>query len=146
MNKVALLFGGMLILIGLIGYFGSSGSDKPTADKAAAASGAAGAGPAKRSFTALIPAIFGAALTACGLWGSMPAQRKNAMHIAAGVGVLGTIGGGMRFVPSLLKQFGGDPNVNQRAMLFTGLLTAISLVYVVLSVRSFIAARRARAA
>src|SRR5262245_44168190 len=80
MHRIAILFGLLLIGLGLVGYFspeklGNVG-DKGT------------------SPTALIPAIFGALLLFCGLIvTAAPGSRKLMMHIAAAVALLGAIGG-----------------------------------------------------
>ena len=146
MTKIAILFGALLIGLGLYGYLGrapdtAKGSQSSTAEAAPSTATAAKASP-----TALIPAAFGLLLLACGLAGLNPASRKTAMHVAAGVAVLGVVLGGGRFLSKIGPLLSGDPEVNQRAVIFTGVLALICLIYVVLSVQSFIAARRSRAA
>jgi phosphate/sulfate permease len=74
-----------------------------------------------------------------------PGWRKHAMHGAAFVAVLGVVLGGGQFFRKLPGLLRGADDVNQRAMLFTGVLVLICAIYLVLSIRSFIAARRARA-
>lgn len=46
-----------------------------------------------RSFTAFIPAIFGAIMTLFGLIGRKESARKHAMHGAAVIALLGLLGG-----------------------------------------------------
>ncbi|HMP78277.1 MAG TPA: hypothetical protein PKD54_02385, partial [Pirellulaceae bacterium] len=85
----------------------------------------------------------GIPLMLCGMWVVLqPAARKHAMHAAAGIAALGTLLAGSRAVMSIGKLWSDDPNVNRRAALFVILMTLICAVYVVLSVRSFIQARR----
>ncbi len=147
MNKIAILFGLLLVALGLYGYLGQASSTKPV--PVAAADGGAAlreTSTAKASPTALIPAAFGVLLLICGLIGLNPKSRKNALHAAAGIAVLGVILGGGRFLSKVGPLLSGDPAINQRAVIFTGVLGLICLVYVVLSVQSFIAARRSRTA
>ncbi len=144
MNKVAILFGLMLIALGAVGYFGSTPQSKPATETAAVgvAGQSAAAEPAKRSLTAFIPAAFGVLLLICGAIGLQPEKRKQAMHIAAGIGLLGFVAGVARLGMKLPAILSGDPISNPRAVLFSGLMGLICLVYVIMSVRSFIAARQ----
>ena len=98
-----------------------------------------------KAFTALIPAFFGVALILCGVISTLaPDMRKHAMHIAAVVGVLGVIGALARPISKLIQ--GGTVDLNaapERSQLIMALL---SLIFVILCVRSFIQARKARQA
>lgn len=92
------------------------------------------------SKTALIPAGFGAILLICGavgLGGEKP--RKHAMHVAAMVSLLGVLSIG-RALPKLLQ---GDFSPAPLEML---LFAVLSLVFLILCIQSFIAARKARQA
>ena len=120
MPKIAILFGGLLTALGLWAYFGS-GSESP-------------------SPTALIPAGFGVLLAGCGVLGLVEAWRKHAMHVAAAVGLLGVLGGCGRGLSKVGVLVSGDGN--SRAVLISLTLGLLCLVYVALSVRSFILARR----
>ena len=94
----------------------------------------------RTSVTALIPAIFGAVLVVCALIARNEAMRKHAMHAAVAVGLVGAIAALARGVPAALAGDASRPAViSQLAM---GVLLVI---YVVLGVQSFMAARRARA-
>lgn len=93
-----------------------------------------------QSFTALIPTLFGALLVIAGFMAKKPDLRKHAMHAAAAVGLLGVLGALGRAIPQLAR--GADLNLALGSMLVMGVLLVI---YVGLCVRSFIAARRARA-
>ena len=87
--------------------------------------------------TALIPAIIGAILFVCGLMAANENRRMMAMHIAVLIGLIGAIG----VIPSLIKE--GQP----AAALISKIVTLVlCVVFVVLCVRSFIQARKAREA
>src|ERR1700754_2687905 len=80
MARPAILFGLLLVVLGLVGYFA------PTTFGSV--------GPEGTSPTALIPVGFGAVLVICGLTVEFaPATRKHVMHVAALVGLLGAVGG-----------------------------------------------------
>ena len=144
MNKVAILFGLMLIALGAVGYFGSTPQSKPATEPAAGATAgkSAASEPGKRSLTAFIPAAFGLLLLFCGAIGLQPGNRKLAMHFAAGIGLLGFVAGVVRLMMKLPAILNSDPILNPRALMFSGLMGLICLVYVIMSVRSFIAARQ----
>jgi hypothetical protein len=96
------------------------------------------------SKTALIPAVFGGVLMICGLLAHQEKLRKHVMHIAALVGVLGIFGG---FMPIILTIAGGKELEITKPSILSGLLmTLLCLVFVVLCVKSFIDARKAREA
>jgi hypothetical protein len=104
--------------------------------------GYVGADPDHKSMTALIPTWFGLAFLILGLLALKDQYRKHAMHLAAALGVLGVIGGAMRPASKLVN---GEslqmttPTILQLSMMI------LCAVFVGLCVRSFIAARRARA-
>ena len=76
MARVAMLFGVLLIVLGLVGYFAPDVLGEND--------------PGKTSPTALIPAGIGAVLLICGLVASAaPHLRKHVMHLAAVVGLIG---------------------------------------------------------
>ena len=90
-----------------------------------------------KSFTAFIPAGFGLLIAISGLIGVKEAARKHAMHVAALVGLLGILGGfgmGVRKVMS-------EPGLAAYSQLFLGV---VCLIFLIVCVRSFIAARKAR--
>src|SRR5688500_7538590 len=97
------------------------------------------AGSEVRSPTALIPAGFGALILLMGFGALVkPTARKHFMHAAAAVGLLGALGGfGMFFARVGSRGF----TLATGSMLTMGVLCAL---LVILAVRSFIAARRAR--
>lgn len=96
--------------------------------------------------TALIPAFAGIVFVLLGALGFKDGLRKHVMHAAAALGLLGFLAGtGMGF-PKLIKHFSsGEPaNAAPKGPLEQSLMGLICLVFVILCVRSFIAARRAR--
>lgn len=113
MPQLTLITGLLLTALGLWGYF-----------------------PDKPSVTALIPAFFGLPLALTGLWARSEGSRKAAMHVAVLLTLLGAIGAGMQWKK---KEFAFDAKGSQAQALMTVLCAA----HVGLSVRSFIAARRA---
>jgi hypothetical protein len=152
MAKWSILFGLLLTGLGLVGYFGTDPNAmtteaKPAAAKAAAdeksslggeAEASAKSGPSK---TALIPAVVGLLLLICGTLGLDERMRKHAMHGAAGVALLGFLAAGGRLASKSGDIFAGNIS---RPLMFSILMAVLCLVYVLLSVRSFIAARKAR--
>ena len=89
--------------------------------------------------TALIPAYFGAALLLLGLLARNPQRRKLAMHIAVVVGLLGFFGA-IRGPMQLLAGTAARPAAAWAQTVMALLLA----VFVVLAVKSFVDARRAR--
>jgi hypothetical protein len=124
MARIALLFGGLLILLGLVGYLSPDTLGDP---------GDKGTSP-----TALIPAFVGAILLVCGLVVmAAPHLRKHMMHVAAAVGLLGALGGIMPLMRSKMDF--------SKASAVSGLLMILlCALFVVLCVRSFVLARVAR--
>lgn len=95
--------------------------------------------------TALIPSAVGTIILVSGIIALNPKFLKHAMHVAAMFGVLGFLGGAGRFVPSLIKHFGGE-EVSLVALASTGSMTLLCAVFTALCVKSFIDVRRAREA
>lgn len=123
MHHVTVLFGVILTGIGLFGYFGST-SENP-------------------SPTALIPAGFGIVLIALGIVAHKAAARMHAMHAAAMVALVGVLLAGGRAFMKLGSLASDDVSI-RRPVAMTALMSIVCLVYVVLCIRSFIAARRRR--
>lgn len=124
MARAAVLFGILLIILGLVGYLSPDALGKNEADKT--------------SPTALIPAGIGAVLLICGLVVmAAPHLRKHVMHLAAAVGLIGALGGIMPLTRGPLDL--------EKASARSGLLMIILCgLFVVLCVRSFVLARIAR--
>lgn len=90
------------------------------------------------SWTALIPAILGAVILVCGLIGLK--KQKLGIHIALVVAILGILGTSMNVV-QVGALIAGE--AERPAAVVTSIITFVLLiVYVVMGVRSFIAARR----
>ena len=122
MAKVTLLFAVLLISLGLIGFFGTGHTH----------------------FTALIPAWIGLALGLFGWLAISPneSRRKLFMHINVTIALLGVIGTGAEIIRSSFANLAADKAPNLWALYSKLTLELLLLVYVLLCVRSFIAARR----
>jgi hypothetical protein len=120
MAKVTLIFAVLLIILGL-GFYLGTGSKAPTA---------------------LIPTWFGVALGVFGMLAISPneGRRKLFMHINVTIGLLGFLAVAGRVISVLAS--GRTPD--QIALIAQLLMAGLLLIYVILCVRSFIAARRAR--
>ncbi len=114
-----LFFGLILVALGLLGYIATDAA----------------------SMTALIPAIFGVGLVICGVLAFKQARRMMAMHIAVLIGLIGFLAALGRLIPTLIKGGGSVASLTSLAMM--GLVCGL---FVVLCVRSFIAARKNRQA
>lgn len=101
-------------------------------------------GTGSEHFTALIPAFAGGVFVLLGVLGFKDGLRKHVMHAAAALGLLGFLAGAGMGVPKLVKHLSGDPIERPAAALEQALMGLVCLVFVILCVRSFIAARRAR--
>ena len=124
MAATTIVFGILMILLGVIGYFATG----------------------RQSWTALIPAIVGAVFLMLGAVARNVRYRMHAMHAAAGlalVGFVAMIPGGL--VP-LVRWAGGTAPDKPPAVVSRSVMAGLLLVFLVLCVRSFISARRARAA
>lgn len=119
MVRATTWFGAALVVLGIGAYVGS-GAD---------------------SVTALIPAFFGIVLAGLGWAGRGEDRRALAMHIAAGVALLGFLGGamGLASLPALLS---GDELDRPWAVATQSAMAIILAVYLALSIRSFVTARR----
>ena len=123
MPGLTIVFGALLIALGVAGYF---------------ITGA-------QSWTALIPAIPGVLFLLLGIVAQRPGARKHAMHAAAGLALLGAAG----TIPGLVKFFrmlGGATVERPAAVRSQAIMCVLCVVFVILCVRSFVAARRNRTA
>lgn len=133
MPAVSMVFGLLLIALGIWGYWGGVlGLWEPLGFPA----------PEKLSGTALIPAVVGVLLLVCGLLAFKERLLKHAMHGAAMVGLLGFVAAGWRLVVTLVRQgkIEGVGGVSLATM------TLLCGVFVALCVNSFIQVRRRRRA
>ena len=124
MAKVSIVFGVLLIALGLVSYFGT-GSLHPTA---------------------LIPTWFGLALCVFGFLAISPneGRRKLFMHINVTVGLIGFIGAAWRALSSYghARSEGIEPD--KIALSAQAAMAGLLLIYVLACVKSFIDVRRSR--
>src|SRR5438128_2075722 len=99
MARYAIVFGILLIAVGLAGYFGTDTTSR----------------------TPLIPAGLGGLLVVLGLLALKDSLRKHAMHAAAMVGLIGFLGGAYRLVEPLKKLSAGEQLPRPIAALMTAL-------------------------
>jgi hypothetical protein len=122
MPKITVVFSLLYIAIGLAGFFLTGAVHT----------------------TALIPAFIGVVLLVLGLLGSKEKLRMHVMHAALLIGLLALLG----TARSLLKLPAAfDGTAERPGAVFAQAATAVlSVIYLAVGVRSFIAARRARSA
>src|SRR5262249_22137129 len=125
MHHVTLAVGVILSAIGLFGYFWSVSPDP--------------------SPTALIPTGFGVVMIVLGLLAHRPSARMHAMHAAAAVGLIGFLLAAGRGFPRLGLAASDDLSISRPVRLVL-LMAIVCLAYVGMCVRSFVSARRRRAA
>jgi hypothetical protein len=113
-----MLFGALLMALSACGYFVAE----------------------QVSWTALIPAALGVLLLASGLLGLKQTFRKNAMHAAVFLALLG-VAGTARALVDIGRKVLGDPGLVVESI--TALLCA---VFLWLAIKSFLDARRRRSA
>jgi len=137
MAKVTIVFGIILIGLGLVAYFGSTPKSSPQSEVTQLdGDGAIGR---KLPITALIPAFFGAPLLVCGLIAMRENLLKHAMHAAAMIGLLGSLGGLSNSIRGILKDV-----PNYRSVGYSFVMGVVCTVFVALCIRSFIQARKRR--
>lgn len=122
MSKITIAVGAILIALGAGFYFTSA--------------------PESKSMTALIPAFFGLPVLILGLVACCGSEkaRKHGAHFAVMLTLIGALGGlGMG-----IKNISNE--AKKRAATAQLIMGVICIVHVVFSVRSFIAARKAREA
>jgi hypothetical protein len=117
MLSVTRVVGFLLVLLGVVGYVGTGGA----------------------SVTALIPAFVGALFLVFALIARNPEARKHVMHAAVAVALLAVLGG----VPRIVRAVNAG-ELQRPAVLAQIAMATILAVYVLLGVKSFIDARRAR--
>jgi len=120
MPLTSIIFGLLLIAIGVVGYIHGAMNDKA-------------------SVTALIPAFFGLVLALLGIAANAKeGLRKHLMHVAVVIALLGFILPFGRIMSKISEFTLSAAVMSQLAM------SIICLIFVVLAVRSFIAARQNR--
>lgn len=119
MPFTAVIFGVILIVVGVAGYVHGMMNEKA-------------------SITALIPAFFGVVLAGLGAAANASeGLRKHLMHAAVTVALIGFILTAGRLASKFSELTMSAAVISQIAM------ASVCLIYVILSVRSFIAARAA---
>jgi len=96
------------------------------------------------SLTALIPAAFGVLFVLAGVLARNDRTRMHAMHAAVVIALLGFLGS-FRGLLGLGKVFDGTA-VRPAAIVAQTIMALLTLGYIVIAVRSFIQARKARRA
>jgi hypothetical protein len=117
MPSITRAVGFLLILLGVVGYIGTG----------------------MASITALIPAMLGAVFLILAMAARNAEARKHAMHAAVAIALISVLGTVPRILPAVQ---GGD--LNRPAVMAQIAMAVILAVYVLLGVKSFIDARRAR--
>lgn len=128
MSRLAMIFGGVLIFLGVgfyVALLGMAGPDD------------------KVSPTTLIPVAFGLPILVCGVIARSEKYRMHAMHGAALFGILGTLGGLGMGLPKIGQLLGGTAE-RPLAIVLQLLLGVVCLIFVTLCVQSFIQARKDR--
>jgi hypothetical protein len=125
MAKFTLVTALVLIILG-VAFFVATGSHAPTA---------------------LIPAYFGIVLGIFGLLARTEDSKRRMifMHVAVTIGLLGVIFPGWRAASAFLASTGGAAIARPLAVKEEFIMAVICLIFVLMCVRSFIVARRARA-
>lgn len=121
MPRTAVLVGTLLIVLGVASYL--------LTDRASA--------------TAMIPAFFGLPILILGWLAMRVTWRRHAMHAAAALALLGLIGS-LRGVPPTLALLSGETVARPTAAVAQTMMAVTCLAFVILAVRSFVAARRSR--
>lgn len=121
MASTTIALGVTLIIVGLAGYFLTG----------------------MASVTALIPAFFGIVIALAGLIARDERKRKHAIHAAVVVALLGFLGS-VRGLLQIGDVFDGTA-ARPAAVISQTIMALLTLGYIVMAVRSFIAARRSRA-
>ena len=120
MASTTIALGVTLIIVGLAGYFLTG----------------------MVSVTALIPAVFGLVIALAGVLARDERRRKHAIHGAVLVALLGFLGS-VRGLIQIGNVFDGSAE-RPAAVIAQSIMALLTLGYIVLAVRSFIAARSSR--
>ena len=121
MARTTIVFGIVLIVLGIVGYVGTGAV----------------------SITALIPAVIGVMLAIAGGLALNERYRKHAMHLAAAIGLLAFLGTARGLI-DLLGLIVGDDVQRPAAVLSQSVVAILMAAFVGLCLKSFMAARRGR--
>ena len=119
LQVTTIVYGALLIALGVAGYFMSG----------------------MVSVTALIPAFLGTIILLCGILAQKESRRKLFMHIALVFGLLGLLGTASA-LPSLFTMLGGEEVTRPGAVIGKSVTAILSLIFLLIGVKSFIDARR----
>jgi len=122
--KLTIGFGVLLVILGVAGFV-LTGSAHPTA---------------------LIPCWFGLALVVCGALASTPNPKRRMlwMHVAVTLALMGWVFPLVRVIGAARRGVPLAPGTGNAAMLEQEAMILVCLVFTMLCVRSFVAARRER--
>ncbi len=125
MAQLSIAYGAVLILIALVGYFGTG----------------------RVSLTALIPAYFGLPVAILGMV-ALRVRDKARMHVMHAIVVIAVLAavGTVRSLAGLVKLLSGGQVERPPAVYAQSATAIVSVLFVVICVKSFIDARRARQA
>ena len=121
MRAVTLVYGAVLILLGLVAHFGLG----------------------RESVTALIPAFFGVPVVVLGLLAAKESLYRHMMHAAAALGLLGLLGTASGLVKGVRAVAGAEVE-RPEAVAVQSFMAVLSAAFVAACVASFIRARRAQ--
>ncbi|MBM4160331.1 MAG: hypothetical protein FJ217_04435 [Ignavibacteria bacterium] len=121
MSKTTICLGAILIILGIAAYIWTDGV----------------------SITALIPSFFGVPFLVLGLLGLKESRRKHAMHAAAALALIGFLGTASGLAQTVTMLGGGDVE-RPAAAIVQFLMAALCAIFVGLSIRSFVLARRSQ--
>ena len=116
---ITIVYGALLIVLGVVGYIMSG----------------------MISVTALIPAFLGIIILVCGVLAQKDSRRKLFMHIALVFGLLGLLGTATA-LPSLITLICGGEVTRSGAVIGKSVTAILSLIFLLIGVKSFIDARR----
>lgn len=122
MTRLTTIIGALLVVTGVAAYLVAAGS----------------------SVTALIPAFVGGLILICAAVASRPRLHRLGIHAALVVALLGALGSLMN-VAKIGQLFAGTAE-RPAAIITSLILFLLCAVYVALGIRSFVVARRTRAA
>lgn len=120
MTRLTTIVGGLLVITGVLAFVLTATS----------------------SVTALIPAFVGGLILICAAIASRPALHRHGIHAALVVALLGALGSVMNVV-KIGQLFTGTAE-RPAAIITSLILFVLCVAYVVIGIRSFVAARKAR--